>query len=65
VSGERRCITCGDVAIEMTVVRAGDLGVCVGDDGRHETVELGLVDDLQPGDRVLVHAGVALGRAAR
>ena len=64
MNGER-CITCGDVAVEMTVVRAEDLGVCAGDDGRTEAVDLALVDDPQPGDRVLVHAGVALARVAR
>jgi hydrogenase maturation factor len=60
-----RCITCGDAATEMTVVRDGDPGVCAADDGRRETVDLGLVDDPRPGDRVLVHAGVALVRVAR
>ncbi len=64
MNGER-CVTCGDIAIEMTVIRADDLGLCAGDDGRQHTVELGLVDDPRPGDRVLVHAGVALGRVAR
>jgi hydrogenase maturation factor len=66
VNGER-CITCGDVAIEMTVVAAaaGDLAVCAEDGGRRQTVDLALVDDPRPGDRVLVHAGVALGRVDR
>ena len=64
MNGER-CISCGDVAVEMTVVRAGDLGVCAADDGVRQTVDLALVDDPRPGDRVLVHAGVAIGRVAR
>lgn len=64
MNGER-CITCGDVAIEMTVVRADDPGMCVGDDGCRETVDLALVEEPRPGDRVLVHAGVALGLVGR
>jgi len=62
------CTTCGDVAIPMRVVRAGDDGLadCVTEDGQTSQVELALVD-ARPGDEVLVHACVAiqlLGRAA-
>jgi len=55
------CITCGDVAIPMRVVRAGDDGLadCVTDDGEPSTVDISLVD-AGPGDEVLVHACVAI-----
>jgi hydrogenase maturation factor len=35
------------------------LALCTDDDGSKSTVEIALVD-VAPGDRVLVHAGVAL-----
>ena len=57
------CLTCGDVAVEMRVVRVdGDLAVCEAVDGDVRTVEVALVDDVQEGDALLVHADVALVR---
>jgi len=56
------CITCSDEGIEMQVERIDDargLALCAADDGSKSTVEIALVS-VQPGDRVLVHAGVAL-----
>ena len=57
------CITCGDVAVPMRVVRAGTDGLaeCVADDGEASEVDLALVDAV-PGDEVLVHACVAIQR---
>ena len=57
------CITCGDVAVRMRVVRTGDDGLasCVTEDGETAQVELALVD-AGPGDEVLVHACVAIQR---
>jgi hydrogenase assembly chaperone HypC/HupF len=61
---DEHCITCGDVAVEMTVLRVDDeraLALCeMG--GEKETVETGLVGPVAPGDAVLVHAGTALQR---
>ena len=57
-----RCITCGDDAEPMRVLRIDTvrgLALCVDDDGEHHTVEIGLVD-ADVGTEVLVHAGVAL-----
>lgn len=55
------CITCGDVAVALAVVSVdGDTARCRDDDGRVETVAIELVGPVGPGDRVLVHAGVAL-----
>jgi hydrogenase expression/formation protein HypC len=57
------CITCGDVAVEMRVLRVdGDLAVCEDADGDVRTVEVALVDSIEEGDTLLVHADVALVR---
>jgi hydrogenase maturation factor len=36
------------------------LALCAADDGSKSTVEIALVEQVVPGDRPLVHAGVAL-----
>ncbi len=59
------CITCGDVAIPLTVLRLDDergLALCADEDGNSETVEIDLVAPVAPGDRLLVHAGTAIAR---
>ncbi len=59
------CITCGDVAIPLTVLRLDDdrgLALCADDDGTRETVETDLVSPVVPGDRLLVHAGTAIAK---
>ena len=56
------CITCSDEGIPMQVERVDDargLALCAAEDGSKSTVEIALVD-VEAGDRVLVHAGVAL-----
>ncbi len=57
------CITCSDEGVPMRVVSlSGEGAVCVDDDGiSHEGVAVELVEPVAPGDRVLVHAGVAIG----
>ena len=62
-SSPSSCITCGDVAIPMRVIRTGGedgLADCVSEDGDTAAVDLGLLDDARPGDAVLVHACVAI-----
>ena len=57
------CITCGDVAIPMSVMRLDEergLALCADDDGNSETVETDLVAPVAPGDTILVHAGTAI-----
>ena len=47
----------------MQVERIDDdrgLALCAADDGSKSTVEIALVEPVEPGDRLLVHAGVAL-----
>jgi hydrogenase maturation factor len=57
------CITCGDVAVALTVVEvSGADARCRDDAGRTENVATELVGDVAVGDRLLVHAGVALER---
>jgi hydrogenase assembly chaperone HypC/HupF len=57
------CITCGDVAVPLTVMRLDEergLALCADDEGKSETVEIDLVAPVAPGDRLLVHAGTAI-----
>jgi hydrogenase maturation factor len=57
------CITCGDVALPLTVLRLDEgrgLALCADEDGKSETVEIDLVAPVAPGDRLLVHAGTAI-----
>ena len=57
------CITCGDHAVPMRVVRVDAtraLALCEDDDGERASVEIALVDPVGEGDRLLVHAGTAL-----
>lgn len=59
------CITCGDVAIPMSVRRLDDergLALCSDAEGNSETVEIDLVAPVAPGDKLLVHAGTAIAR---
>jgi hypothetical protein len=55
------CVTCADegrVAEVLAVHDAGTAEVIAG--GRIETIDVTLAGDVQPGDLVLVHAGVAI-----
>ena len=55
-----RCITCGDVGVEMRVVRVEDgLALCEAGGERRE-VEVALLDAVTAGDVLLVHADVGL-----
>jgi hypothetical protein len=59
------CITCGDVALELTVLKVDsdrELALCATGEGERETVQTGLVGVVRPGDALLVHAGTALQR---
>jgi hydrogenase maturation factor len=57
------CITCGDEAVELTVVRVDEeqnLALCMSESGETESVEVELVGPVSRGDSLLVHAGTAL-----
>jgi hydrogenase maturation factor len=61
------CITCGDEAIAMEVVAVDaerGLALCADAGQARSTVETALVEPVAPGDRLLVHAGTAIARAA-
>ncbi|GAC1611526.1 MAG: hypothetical protein NVS3B26_25280 [Mycobacteriales bacterium] len=62
-SAEPGCITCGDIAVVLTVQSTdGNDALCRDDEGRSEVVATELVGGVLPGAKVLVHAGVALER---
>ena len=63
VCADDHCITCGDVAEPMTVLRvdiARELALCEDEAGEHRTVEIALVQPVAEGDELLVHAGTAI-----
>jgi hydrogenase maturation factor len=62
------CITCGDEAVELTVVRVDEdrsLALCKSVSGVVEPIEIDLVRPVRPGDSLLVHAGTALQIASK
>jgi hydrogenase assembly chaperone HypC/HupF len=59
------CVTCGDDGVPMRVVAVDGerrLALCEDDGGARETVETALVEPVEAGDALLVHAGTALTR---
>lgn len=57
------CLTCGDVAVPVTVVEAGDPdALCQDDYGQRGTVGVELVSPVRQGERLLIHGGVAISR---
>ena len=62
----RGCITCGDEAIRMKVVRIDadrELALCSEESGERASVEIALVQPVAAGDVLLVHAGTAIAHA--
>lgn len=60
---DQDCITCGDVAAPLTVVTVdGSDAHCADESGVIEVVAVDLVGAVVPGDRLLVHAKVAIAR---
>ena len=65
VPPEENCITCGDIAVEVRVVRLLPDGLADVDTGQGtELVSVALVSAV-PGDTVLVHAGEAIAVVGR
>jgi D-sedoheptulose 7-phosphate isomerase len=54
------CITCGDIAVEARVVALRNGTALIEKDGLREEVAVDLVGDVEVGDLLLCHAGVAL-----
>lgn len=62
---EDRCTTCSDEGVEMRVLEAGQNGLCLcceDEGGACTEVMIDLVGAVDCGDKVLVHAGVAIAR---
>ena len=62
---ESACITCSDEGLPLVVAHVeavSGLARCTDGDGRESEVDVSLVAPVRLGDRVLVHAGVALTR---
>jgi hydrogenase maturation factor len=60
---DEHCITCGDVAEPMKVLRIDprrELALCADSAGAHHTVEIALVQPVAVADELLVHAGTAI-----
>jgi D-sedoheptulose 7-phosphate isomerase len=62
---EETCITCGDVAVEADVIAVEGATALVDAGCGSEPVAVDLLDDVHAGDRLLVHAGVALEKLER
>ena len=61
------CVTCSDEAVapvEPHHDHRHGLALCADERGERKTVETALLDAVAPGDRVLVHAGVAIASLA-
>jgi hydrogenase maturation factor len=60
------CITCSDQGEPGTVIASDGVEAQIRvADGDVRTVDVSLVDPLEPGDGVLLHAGIAIARLDR
>lgn len=61
---EGHCITCSDEAVQVQVLSVDEAAglACVTVQDTTEEVDISLVDSVAPGDRLLVHGGVAIGK---
>jgi hydrogenase maturation factor len=64
LNAEGHCITCSDEALSASVLRVdcenGLALVTIEGSETEEEIDITLVDDIAPGDVVLVHGGVAI-----
>ena len=57
------CLVCGDVAVPVTVVEAGEPdAICADDHGQQGSVGIELIAPVAVGERLLIHGGVAIAR---
>ena len=65
-TADGRCTLCSDAAFPMRVrsVTAGDATAIVDAEDGERMVAIDLVDDVMPGDTLLVHQGFAIARLA-
>ena len=61
---EGHCITCSDEALHVSVLYVdNENGLAqVTLDGKEEEIDVSLVENIAPGDVLLVHGGVAIAR---
>jgi hydrogenase assembly chaperone HypC/HupF len=57
---EQRCLTCSDEAVPGVVVEVEPPNATVEVEGQRERVGIELVEDVERGDTLLCHAGIAL-----
>jgi hydrogenase expression/formation protein HypC len=63
---EDGCVVCGDVAVPVTVLRMEGIdALCRDEAGNEAPVAVELVGAVSAGDRLLVHAGVAIEKLVR
>ena len=62
LDAEGHCITCSDEALQVRVLSVDcDTGVALVELGKNtEEVDISLVEEVVPGDMLLVHGGVAI-----
>lgn len=63
---DEHCLTCSDAMLSVRVVSLHEEATValVEIDERQEEVDISLVEQVEPGDVLLVHGGVALARQA-
>src|SRR5262245_22587266 len=60
----RHCLTCSDEAIEVTVLQSDtttDMALVAMEEATIE-IDVSLIDTISPGDRLLIHGGVAIAK---
>jgi len=64
LDGEGHCITCSDEALHVRVLYVDDENglAQVTLVGKEEEIDVSLVENIAPGDVLLVHGGVAIAR---
>ena len=65
---DSHCITCGDEAVALRVLRVDDeraLALCEDASGEHTTIEIALIAPVAAGDGLLAHAGTAIAPLPR
>jgi hydrogenase maturation factor len=67
LDGEGHCITCSDEALTAEVVSVDTLTglalVTIDNGATEEEVDITLIDEVEPGNLILIHGGVAIANA--
>ena len=67
LDAEGHCVTCSDEAREVHVLSVDEgTGLALVEENKvQEEVDITLIDNVAPGDLLLVHGGVAIGRPGK